>query len=278
VKILTIATKPEGYYPVLKRTALQWGYDLDTLGWQQPWQGFAWKLQLYIDALAALPPNEIVIGVDGYDVVVIGAAEETLATFKQANTEILFSGQRYFPNQKRIKKLADKVMRFESATHGDQAYNRPCMGLFIGYANQLHKLFTALMDIEKEHQLNDDQTLLNHYYAKNPTAFTLDTTCSIFQNLWRTSGGLYGTVTSKKSKSDVITNGDKEQGLLRLQNRTYHTLPTFIHGPFNLNMGPLLNELQIDHQPITFKKGWNYWRYSLVHHIKRGLKYLIKRK
>lgn len=278
MKIFTIATKAEGYFDLLNQTADRWGYDLHVLGWQQTWKGFAWKLELYIEALKKLPADEAIICVDGYDVVVMAPAKEMYQKFKKLNHPIVFSGQRYFPNQRWIQKLADQVMSNNlSKTIGKGSdnlknYSRPCMGLLIAYAGNLLLLFQNLMAIESKKSLNDDQTLLNIYFLNHPDSIHLDHQCIMFQNLWRTRGRIYGKVSPYDSNAEIEVFYDKGLESMRVRNKQYNTTACFIHAPFNLDMGLLLNELNLNPPKINFKKGWNYWKYSIIHHIKRALR------
>src|SRR5271170_3341115 len=99
MKILTIATKNEGYLDLLIHTAEKFGYKIKVHGWGMPWRGLAWKLELYISELEKMDGDEPIVCVDGYDVIVVGSSEEMKTKFLRMNTAIIFSGQRYFPNQ-----------------------------------------------------------------------------------------------------------------------------------------------------------------------------------
>lgn len=278
MKLFTVATKEEGYFDLLKHTANRWGYDLQVLGWQQNWRGFSWKLDLYIEAFKNLPPDEPVICVDGYDVVVIAPANEMYKKFKSFNQQIIFSGQRYFPNQRWVQKLADQVMRYDLPQNIDKdannsdSYSRPCMGLLVGYAGELLKLFQDLIVIERQRSLNDDQTLLNIYYSNYPDSINLDYKCLMFQNLWRTRGCLYGKISSKDKKAEIEVFYDEKIESLRVRNKQFNTDACFIHAPFNLDMELLLKELNLSSHKRSFKKSWHYWKYSIIHHIKRAIR------
>lgn len=278
MKLLTIATHSEGYLDLLKQSAGKLGYDLEILGWQQKWQGFAWKLALYMKALSNLPPDEPVICVDGYDVLVIAPAAEMAEKFYAAGNAIVFSGQRYFPNNKRLQKMADQVMsnnlvntiNQNSTTCSD--YSRPCTGLFAGYADALSRLFTNLLILEQDKGIKDDQTLLNIYYLEHKEALQLDKTCTMFQNLWRTQGFLYGNFSSLSKYSEVELYYDQRLKAKRLKNKEFATSPCFIHGPFNLNLDKLIKELDLEAPSLRNAKNWHYLRYSITHHATRAIK------
>jgi len=208
MKILTVATKEEGYFGLLRQTAGELGYTLEVLGWNEKWQGFHRKIIWYAEALAGIPADEAVVCVDGYDVVVVGPAEEMHKNFIKMNAPIVFSGQRYFPSRKWMRHLADKVMsNRKKNTIGTSNqifdYSRPCTGLFAGYAGALHGLFLQLTELNHKEHINDDQVLLNIYYLRHPGSIILDSRCELFQNLWRTERGLYGSISPASKNSEI---------------------------------------------------------------------------
>ena len=212
MKIFTVATQEEGYYSTLKQTALKNGFTLKPLGWNKPWKGLAWKIDLYLEELKKCKKREPIICVDGYDVVVIGDSKEVYSKFLETGCPVLFSGQRYFPNQKWIQRISDQLMSNNKTYNiGDinehLDYSRPCMGLLIGYAENLTTLFERLQEIEREEKIGNDQILLNIFYLNHPDQIKVDTECQIFQNLWRTRGGVYGKITTKDKKCEVEVYG-----------------------------------------------------------------------
>lgn len=71
MKLVTVATHSERYFPYLELSAKRNGHDLVVLGWGEKWQGFAWKFMLMLEYLKTLKPDEIVCFVDAYDVVIL---------------------------------------------------------------------------------------------------------------------------------------------------------------------------------------------------------------
>lgn len=148
-------------------------------------------------------------------------------------------------------------------------YSRPCMGLLIGYAAPLQQLFQALIQLEQQERVGNDQILLNIYYLQHPDAFALDRRCVLFQNLWRTTGGLYGSIHLGAPTCDIEVVSTA-QGL-RVRNTITDTWPCLIHAPLNLNMDPVVRALQLEPPPRPLQKGWHYWQYSLWHYVSRGI-------
>jgi hypothetical protein len=279
MKILTVATKNEGYLDLLIQTAKKYRYEIKLLGRGLSWKGLAWKLELYITALEKIDEGELVVCVDGYDVVVVGPSEEMKTKFLSMNSPVIFSGQRYFPRQKLLRSLADKLMSNNKKisfgkTAGLSDYSRPCTGLFIGYAGRLLFLFKELIRIEEKEKIGNDQILLNIYYLRNPSSIGIDFHCDLFQNLWRTENGLYGkfSIENKNSEIEVMKKGDEH----RIKNKYFNTEPFFLHAPFNLDIGSVLARLNLDSKKLSFGKGWSYSRYSLLYYIKRGIKFFWK--
>ncbi len=277
MKILTIATHSEGYFPLLEKTARLWGYDLHVLGWNREWQGLAWKLTLYHEALSCFPADEPVICVDGYDVVVTGPAEEAKSRFLASGQRLWFSGQRYWPNQPWMQRITDRLMTNSHRTalvrtHDVQGYHRPCTGLFVGYAGDLHRLFGELTELEAAEPVGNDQILLNIYHLRYPGAIGVDEQCTVFQNLWRTRNGLYSQISPTDPSSEVEIVTDADTGRRRVRNKRFQSTPCFIHGPFNLNMDPLLEELDLTPEK-TGNRNANYWNYSMMFYITRGIRF-----
>jgi hypothetical protein len=277
MRVLTVATSVKGYFHLLRETTDRWGYDLHVLGWKQDWKGFAWKLVLYKEALQKVASNEPVICVDGYDVVAIAPSQEIERKFRASESPLVFSGQRYFPNQRWVQRFVDQVMSddiqetiTEKTSHA-RDYSRPCMGLLIGYSADLLRLFKKLIEIEKRRGTNDDQTLLNLHYLRHPDAIQVDTACTMFQNLWRTRGRLYGKIVPTDKHSEIEVYFDDAVDAFRVRNKAHQTSPCFLHAPFNLDINPVLKALKLDPPVLNYSKGWEYLRYSVLHHAKRAI-------
>jgi len=64
--VVTVATHPDGYFPVLQEACKRHRLKLKVLGFGQKWLGFAWRFQLMQEFLQSIPEDEIVVFVDGY--------------------------------------------------------------------------------------------------------------------------------------------------------------------------------------------------------------------
>lgn len=192
MRALAFATRTAGYFPLLQPSADRFGFELEILGWGQPWRGTSMRLAAYREALSRLDPDETVMIVDAYDVVFAGPAGEAEAHFKRMRVPLLFSSQRYFPSNPWLRRLADQVMGMEGGAYRKRveadAYGRPCMGGLIGHAGALAELFARLVEIEDRERSGHDQIPLNRYLQQRPQEACVDRECQIFQPLWRTRG------------------------------------------------------------------------------------------
>jgi hypothetical protein len=270
VRALTVATKSDGYYPLLLSSADQFGYELTTLGSGEEWTGMAGKMIRYRDELSRYDPDTLVMLVDAYDVVFAAPAWEAESLFKHMQLPYLLSGQRYFASSPFIRHLADEVMGLDRSgrflpTLGEEAYGRPCMGALMGWAGSLVILFTQLVALEDEHQTGNDQILINLFLEKHPDAAHVDRRCTIFQNLWRTRGRLpiNGVFHPSDPEAEVrvLPSG-------RPENRLTGTRPQVIHGFMDLDMNPLLESLGYDTAGVKQVSGAEYFDYSIKTYLK----------
>jgi hypothetical protein len=57
MKLVTVATHNDKYFPALQESCDRLGYNLVILGWGEKWQGFAWRFKLVRDYLETQPPE-----------------------------------------------------------------------------------------------------------------------------------------------------------------------------------------------------------------------------
>ncbi|HPG25638.1 MAG: hypothetical protein H6748_13600 [Spirochaetaceae bacterium] len=270
MRTLTFATAHEGYLPILERSAERHGFALEVLGRGEPWLGMTAKLLAYHAAIGDLAPEAVVMIVDAYDVFFAGPATETAELFEKTRMPYLLSSQPYFPHSPRMRHLVDRVMGLggsllssELETH---ELGRPCMGAFMGRAGALSKLLGALIRLEDRHRTENDQILVNLHLRDRPGDAHLDHDCRIFQNLWRTRGRLpwHGTFhpDDRRAELELLPTG-------RVENRRTGSLPQVIHGPTNLDMGPLLSRLGYAVDDLPPRRAHAYYRTSVHGYVKR---------
>ena len=102
MKLVTVATHSERYFPYLKLSAEKYGHDLVVLGWGKKWEGYTWKLLLMKEYLRGVADNELVCFIDGFDVIVLQSPDKIEAAyFSQVNgntNKVLVSKEQYSNN------------------------------------------------------------------------------------------------------------------------------------------------------------------------------------
>jgi hypothetical protein len=269
MRALTVATGSAGYFPLLQTSARRFGFELDAIGWGKPWGGTATKLSWYRDALNQCDAAEVVMIVDGYDAVFTAPAIETMTLFKSLRLPYLFSGQRYFPSNPLLRRLADRIMGIDNNAFRlrleAERYSRPCMGGLIGEAALISELFSKLIVIETRERSGHDQIPLNRYMQQHPEQAHVDHECRIFQSLWRTRGTfvMRGSIHPDDADSEVRV---LESGTL--ENRFTGTHPQVLHAPMDLDMNPLLEAMNFDLEGIQRVSSSKYFRDSIRSYIK----------
>ena len=280
MRVLTVATHQEGYLGLLKDSSRRWDYQLEVLGWGQEWQGLDWKLDLYCEALHGVDPEEVLMCVDAFDVVLVGPAEEARRKFCALGVPFLCSGQRRFAEWAWMERLADKVMTDDPDFDPDQypsiesPYKRPCTGMMMGRGGHLLQLFQRLRSRESR-RVHNDQILMTRFYLDHPEAVALDGRCAVFQNLWKSRGMLWGSASAKDEKSEVRLG--QVDGQSRLRNVWSGETPCVLHGPRNLDLKPILTELGYEAPGVAPKHRLHYLRYSVLHYVTRLLFHVAPR-
>ena len=70
-----VATKSDGYFPVLLESAQKYDINLKVLGMGMQWQGFAWKWKLVYDEIKHMHPEKFIGVIDAYDIVFLKSAD-----------------------------------------------------------------------------------------------------------------------------------------------------------------------------------------------------------
>jgi hypothetical protein len=169
MKLVTVATKTDGYFSTLQDSCKRFNVQLDVLGWNQKWLGFAWKLQLMQQYLSNLPDSEIVCFIDGYDVIMLRSLEDLETEFKIFLTiidptnigKIIIGCEN--SKYRILHLLGDLVFK---TCHG-KAINS---GTYIGYVKNL-KLMLNSFNVNPG---DDDQILVTNYCRYNPDLFYID--------------------------------------------------------------------------------------------------------
>jgi len=141
--------------------------------------------------LEKLPDNDVVLYVDGYDVLVLADEKTTLERFYSMKAPIVFSVEKNchpFPHIGKYFPSSPTPFRYLNS------------GSYIGYVKDLKKLFSKIGPLDKP---LDDQGLFCVYYLYHPKEIKLDYQCELFLTL----NGLEkeDLVLNRKSKEVTYT-------------------------------------------------------------------------
>lgn len=252
MRLVTVATDSQRYFPYLKKSAEKHGYALHVLGLGQKWQGFAWKLSLMIDYLKRVPQDEFVCFVDAYDVIVLQDAHVALDTFHQ-----LTKG-----DSSKIVISEDRATLF-SVKVVDALFFYQCngkylnSGTYMGRASTILKILQSL-DISNK---DDDQVLMQKKCKSIPNTFKIDSNAEIF------------LVCCSPAKEIDFKKEQLEfhNGQLRFKKKYY---PCFLHATGAANIDNILLKLGYDLKEYKYEQEslWKYFFKYLVHYTRQFVK------
>lgn len=150
--------------------------------------------------------QQLVLYVDGYDVILAGSADDIVKRFEQSSSRIFFSAE-YFSTPDAF--LAEKYPK----VNGPYRYLNA--GGFIGYAADLYELFAQKPLADSD---NDQRYFTSAYLNETlrlQMKFKLDTNCTLFQSL-----------CGAEADYDIRSLDDDSQFI----NTIHQTTPVIIHG------------------------------------------------
>ena len=164
MKLVTVATHSQSYFPFLLESCNRYGAELVVLGFNQPWQGFNHRNILMKEYLASLPPNEVVCFIDAYDVLLLRPLEDLEDLFVNFNK---ITGARIVVGCD--QDASGKVTlgsRFFFGACNNKYINA---GTYIGYASDLHEMMTYSLNKISDDVKADDQVILRKYCSATKT-------------------------------------------------------------------------------------------------------------
>ena len=160
LKLVTVATQSERYFPILVESCKKHGAHLVVLGWEQKWRGFIMKFKLMKEYLDTLDEKDIVCFIDAYDVVLLKSLEVLQKRFKSTGAKIAVA----------VEKRSERDYFYGLCQN--QSINS---GTYVGYAKYLKSM---LKDICISHDCTDskidDQRVLTSYCTKNNVHIDVD--------------------------------------------------------------------------------------------------------
>lgn len=259
MKVVTVATHDERYFPVLVQSCKRHNIDLVVLGWGKRWQGFTWKFQLVLEYLRKLDPNELVVFIDAYDVIILQDANVIESRFKniqsQTNAKMIIGWERAKSNL--IEGLSHMIF-------GTCKGKRLNSGTYIGYCKDLLHILQNACTIFKCNQMveNDDQVLFTSFCNMHPDDILVDENFDMFYVI-------NGALKHLNMQQDGIVVYNKTMYVNGTQS------PCFIHAIGATNMDEIIHKLGYTNpNPITMKETIRYDIRSVMH-FSKYLKVLV---
>ena len=236
LKIATVATHNDGYLPALKRICEKNKCHLDIIGFGQKWGGWDWTTNKIINYLQKCKMSDIVMLIDGFDVLVLSKPEEIIEKFKKMSCNVLFSCSHISRGQPNNDSFTYKNIAFPSVkkyfkSKKDFILNA---GTIIGYSKHLLQLYLQIQRQQKICGINDDQILLNSMNLSF-LKYNIDFDSNIFWiweidriidygNMLITNETYSSSTTRYKHGRIVFSNGNQ---------------PCVVHGVNNRNMNEI---------------------------------------
>lgn len=242
MKVITVATQSEGYFKFLQESFKRHGEELIVLGWNEPWKGWLWRMQLIQDYLQSLPDDEVVCFIDAYDVILLRPLKDMENLFRRSGSGLIFSCE-VQPNL--IIKLLNKIV-FGGCK--EQFVNA---GTYIGYVSNIKHM---LIQMQLVSDSKDDQIRMNHFCRTFPSLVDID-----YDNQ-------YFIVVNNSLQSIVDSDMIISDG-----NVTYKRMrPFFAHGNGNTYLDDLIMSLGYD---MTEEEREVIHRYNQTSVVKKVLYY-----
>jgi hypothetical protein len=220
LKVIVVATNVNGYIRSLMESANRHDYDLIILGINHKWHGYGWRLNTVLEYLRNLPSDEVVMIMDAYDTILLRPSSDAIQIWENLNVKFLCGA---------FRKTSGILGFIQDQEFGlpirDLNGNTICAGTIMttaGYALEAYDGY----DIRDD---SDDQVLLNVMYDENDD-IVADTNFEIFCTI-------FPYIFSKDISDSVHVDGE------RLICDITNTEPIAIHGIGNVNLSPILQEL-----------------------------------
>ena len=232
MKLVTVATHSQSYFPFLLESCKRYDAELVVLGVNQPWQGYNQKNILMKEYLDTLPPDEIVCFIDAYDVLLLRPLEDLANLFINFNK---ITGARIIVgcDQTVTGGKIGPISRLYFGTCNNKYLNS---GTYIGHAADLRDMMAFIMQETLGDTRADDQLLVRKYCSATKSVH-IDCDRIFFLTL---VGNKTHMFPLNHPKVNIVIDPDSHE--LYFNN----IRPFFVHGAGNINMLNLVEALGYD--------------------------------
>lgn len=227
IKVVTVATHSERYFPLLVESCKRFNLELVVLGWNSVWGGFTYKFDLMRSFLETQSDETVILFVDAYDVVILQPAQLIMQRFIDSGAKLLVAKDW---NLMFYHELTARV------GFGMCQGTRLNSGTYMGRVKDLKQLFATMCADNKgckEHKM-DDQVMMTQYCNRYPENVQIDTEMALFIAVSSEKNSLLDPKAAKLSVRDGQLWHDERIN------------PCIIHVPFNTRIESLLEQVGFD--------------------------------
>lgn len=256
MRICTVATHSDRYFPVLKASCERFQTPLIVLGWGEQWQGFAWKFAKMLDFLNTISEDEIVMFVDGYDVILLQPPSCIEKRFLRANVPMIVAQDGVHPTL---------IVRYFMSKCFHDVNGVPInTGTYIGYAGYLKQFLRMISIFSNDFATGEnDQEIASRVWRQFPDMVTIDHNYQFFITLYGGNQLLADNQIDWSYWPDVEV---QPSGTIVVHiNNQERALPCVVHGPCNTNLNDIVMKL-------GYKIPESVLRYTAFNHMK----YMVK--
>lgn len=166
--ICTVATQQTQGVDQLLHSCKVRDVNITILGMGTPFKGLSEKLIHVQKYIQTLPDEDVVLFVDGYDVLILATEKEILKKFLKMNKPFIISVEKFcYPFPKRAADFPESPTSYKYINSGS----------YMGYVGHLKKIFSEISPIRAR---DDDQGLLTLHFFKHPDMYAFDYYCELF--------------------------------------------------------------------------------------------------
>lgn len=173
--VCTVATKNTSGFENLKKSCKSVGLRLTALGMGEEYSGNYVKLIWTKKFISTLAKDDILLFIDGYDVIILADEQEILDKFTEMNAQFIIGAEPVlYPSKHRI------LVNYPESPTKFRYINSGC---YIGYVSAIEEILDDL--IAHYPSYKSDQKRTHEHFLRNKEKYTLDYHCNLFLNLSR---------------------------------------------------------------------------------------------
>lgn len=235
MRLVTVATHSERYFPLLQASCRRFGCKLEVLCWGQRWRGYVQKLTAVLDYLAPLAEDEVVCLVDAFDTLLLQSPTVLEQRFRESGAKMVLAADGE-PTNHVVRFFVHRVFPAVNGVYMNS-------GTYVAYAGHLRRLLKHVLGAG--YTSNNDQEMLARFCSTHDGWINVDTQSELFLTLYLGSSWTFTNEMSETrlSRTGVCFVDDKELGKPVLRWAPTGTSPVILHAPCDGNFNYIARRL-----------------------------------